>query len=172
MTTRPRPSEGENMLIRTRLTMTGAVLLVGTVTTACGGSSGAPGDASRDDFCSAQSSLFADLDLDLSDPEAALPTEKDMADALHSWADRLEEVGTPDDIPEEARAGYEETVKAARDVSVEDLESPDLDALGDDMSQDAQEKVETFATYVSDTCGSAFGDLDLPEMPELSDPTQ
>ena len=151
---------------RARLTLTSAVLLVGAVTTACGGSGGgAPADASKDEFCKAQSSLFTDLDLDFSDPDAKLPSEKEMADAMHSWADKMEEVGTPENISDEARDGFEETIKAAQDISEADLKSPDLNALENDMSEDAQKKVEAFTTYVNDTCGSMFGDLDVPEMP-------
>jgi hypothetical protein len=153
------------MSIRTRLTMSSAILLVGAVTTACGGSGGgAPADASKDEFCKAQSSLFTDLDLDFTDPDAALPSEKEMAEAMHSWADELEKVGTPENISDEARDGFEETVKAAGDISEADLKSPDLDALESNMSKDAQKKVEAFTTYVNDTCGSMFGDLDVPEM--------
>lgn len=157
------------MTIRTRLCLAGAVLLAGAVSTACGGSSsdgsdGAPADASKDAFRKAQSSLFTDLDLDFSDPDAALPSEKEMADAMHGWARELEDVGTPADIPDEARAGFEETVKAARDISEADLKSPDLDALENDLSAEAQKQMEAFTTYVEKTCGSMFGDLEVPEM--------
>lgn len=151
------------MNIRTRLTVTTAILVVGAVTSACGGSGGgAPADASKDDFCKAQSSLFTDLDIDFTDPEAALPSEKEMADAMHSWADKIEKVGTPESIPDDAREGFEETVKAAQGITEADLKSPDLDALESDMSAEAQKKVEAFTTYVSDTCGSMLGDLDAP----------
>ncbi|WP_374454148.1 hypothetical protein [Nocardioides sp.] len=153
------------MTIRTRLTVTSAALLVGAATAACGGSGGgAPADASKDDFCTTQSSLFTDLDLDFTDPDAALPSEKEMADAMHSWAEKMEEVGTPENISDEAREGFEETVKAAKGISEADLKSPDLNALENDMSEEAQKKVEAFTTYVNDTCGSMFGDLDVPEM--------
>ncbi len=151
--------------IRARLTVTSAVLVVGAVTAACGGSGGgAPADASKDEFCTTQSSLFADLDLDVSDPEAELPSEKEMADAMHSWAEKMEDVGTPENISDEAREGFEETIKAAQDVTEDDLKSPDLNALENDMSEEAQKQVEAFTTYVNDTCGSMFGDLDVPEM--------
>ena len=83
---------------------------------------------------------------------------------MHSWADRMDEVGTPENISDEARDGFEETVKAAGDISEADLKSPDLDALESNMSEEAQKKVEAFTTYVNDTCGSMFGDLDVPEM--------
>ena len=146
----------------TRLAATSAGLLVGGLATACGGGSGAPADASKDDFCSAQSSLFTDLDL--TDPEVELPTEKEMADAMHSWAEKIEDVGTPENISDEARAGFEETVEAAKGVTEADLTSPDLDALGSEMSEEAQQQVEAFTTYVDETCGSVLGDLDLPEL--------
>ncbi|MDR7252962.1 hypothetical protein J2X46_001947 [Nocardioides sp. BE266] len=153
------------MNILTRLTTTSAILLVAAVTAACGGGGGgAPADASKDDFCKAQSSLFTNLDIDLTNPDAALPSEKELADAMHTWAKEIEKVGTPDGISDDAREGFEETIKAAKDISEADLKSPDLDALESDMSADAKKKVEAFTTYVGDTCGSMFGDLDVPEM--------
>ena len=152
-----------------RSTRLAGLLLVAATTAACGGSGdSAPEAASTDDFCAAQSSLFTDLDLDFTDPDAALPTEEEMADAMHGWADRIAEVGTPEDIPDEAREGFEETVTAAQELTVEDLTSPDLDALESKMSDEAQAKVEAFSTYVSDTCGSVLPD-DMPEMPEMPD---
>lgn len=158
------------MTVRTRLSTSVAVLLVGAVTAACGGSGGgAPESASKDDFCKAQTSLFTDLDIDLTDPEAGLPSEKEMADAMHRWADKISEVGTPEGISDEARDGFEETVKAAQDISEADLKSPDLDALEADMSESAKKNVEAFSTYVTDTCGSMFGDLEMPEVPDLSE---
>ncbi|WP_210651073.1 hypothetical protein [Nocardioides sp. SYSU D00065] len=162
------------MTIRTRLTLTSAALLVGALTSACGGGAadGAPTDASKDAFCKAQSSLFTELDIDFTNPDAELPTEKDMADAMHSWADELEEVGTPENIPDDARDGFEETVKAASDISAEDLESPDLEALENDLSEEAQKSMESFSTYVTDTCGSMFGDVEMPEMPEVPGSTE
>lgn len=155
------------MNTRTRLSVSSVVLLIGAVTTACGGSGGgAPADASKDDFCAAQTSLFESFDVDLTDPEAAMPDEKDMSDALHDWADELKKVGTPEGIPEDARKGFEETIKQAADISEADLKSPDLSALQDEMSADAKANAEAFNTYVTDTCGSILGDLETPELPE------
>ena len=155
------------MNTRTRLSLSSAVLLVGAVTTACGGGGGgAPADASKDDFCAAQTSLLESFDIDVTDPEAALPNEKDMADALHDWADELEKVGTPEGISEDARKGFEEIIKQAGDISESDLKSPDLSALEADMSEDAKANAEAFNTYVTDTCGSMLGDLETPELPK------
>jgi hypothetical protein len=155
------------MNTRSRLSVSSVVLLVGAVTTACGGGGGgAPADASKDDFCAAQASLFESFDIDLTDPEAAVPDEKDMAEALHDWADELEKVGTPEDISDDARKGFEETIKQAGDISEADLKSPDLDALQEEMSEDAKANAEAFNTYVTDTCGSMLGDIEMPELPE------
>lgn len=153
------------MTVRTRLTAAGVVLLVSAATAACGGGSGsgAPESASKDDFCSAQQSLFTSLDLG---DGTELPSEKELADAMHTWADKIEEVGTPENISDDARKGFEETVKAAHDVSEADLKSPDLDSLEADMSDEAKKQVEAFSSYVNDTCGSMFGDLETPEVPE------
>ena len=147
------------MTVRTRLTAAGVVLLVSAATAACGGGSGsgAPESASKDDFCSAQQSLFTSLDLG---DGTELPSEKDLADAMHTWAAKIEEVS------DDARKGFEETVKAAHDVSEADLKSPDLDSLEADMSDEAKKQVEAFSSYVNDTCGSMFGDLETPEVPE------
>lgn len=151
------------MTVRARLTTASVVLLVGAATAACGGGSGAPESASKDDFCTAQTSLFTSLDLG---DGTELPSEKDLADAMHTWADKIEEVGTPENISDDARKGFEETVKAAHDVSEADLKSPDLDSLEADMSDEAKKQVEAFTTYVNDTCGSMFGDLETPELPD------
>lgn len=156
------------MNTRTRLSLSSAVLLVGAVTTACGGggAGGAPGDASKDDFCAAQASLLENIDIDFTDPEAAMPNEKDMANALHDWADELEKVGTPEGIPDDARKGFEEIVKQASGISEADLKSENLDALEADMSKEQKANAEAFNTYVTDNCGSMLGDLETPELPE------
>ena len=90
---------------------------------------------------------------------------------FRSWADKIEEVGTPENISDDARKGFEETVKAAHDVSEADLKSPDLDSLEADMSDEAKKQVEAFSSYVNDTCGSMFGDLETPEVPEAGGST-
>ncbi|GAA1911145.1 hypothetical protein [Nocardioides hwasunensis] len=162
------------MNFRTRLTVTSAVLLVGSVTAACGGGggAGAPTDASEKEFCNAQLSLLDNLDIDVTDPEASTPDEEAVADAMHSWADELEKVGTPEGISDEARDGFEETVKAARDIDASDLETPDMSALEDGLSADQKKSLETYSTYVTEKCGSMFDDIEMPELPETPESTE
>jgi hypothetical protein len=161
------------MNIRARLTLTGAVLLVGAVTTACGGD-GAPTDASEKDFCETQSSFFGDLlPDDMANPE--VPTGEEMARAVKDWGKDLEEVGTPDDIPDDARAGFERLVEQAQDVDVSDFSIDRLEDLqqgGAEASEKVKNEAQAFADYLTETCGNPLDDLDLPQLPEMPDSTQ
>ncbi len=154
------------MNTRTRLSLASVTLLVGAMTAACGGASGAPADASEKDYCKAQNSLMDDIKVDVNNPSAAVPNEKDMADAMHSWGKRMEKVGTPKGISKDARAGFETMLEQAADVTEKDLKSPDMSALEEDMSKDDEKNAQAYAEYATETCGSMMGD---PEAPDLSE---
>jgi len=162
------------MTIRARLTLTSAVLLVGTVTSACGGSSGAPSDASKDGFCDAANSLMSDLmpgDMSTMEP----PSDEDMAQAVKDWGARMEEVGTPEGISDEARKGFESVVDQATGIDAEDFSMDSLEELekgGADASAEARKQAEAFGNYLTDTCGNPMDDIELPELPELPGSTQ
>lgn len=166
------------MNIRTRISVTTAVLLVGAVTSACGGSSsgggGAPTDASEKTFCDTQSSLIEDLlPDDLTNPE--VPSNEEMATAVKDWGKKLEDVGTPDGIPEDARAGFEAIVQQAKDINADDFSIDKLEELeqgGKDASAEVKKQATAFSDYLTDTCGNPMDDLDLPEMPELPGSTE
>ena len=65
----------------------------------------------------------------------------------------MEKVGTPENISDEAREGFEETIKPANDISEADLKSPDLERSRTTCPRTRQKKVEAFTTYLNDTCG-------------------
>jgi hypothetical protein len=157
------------MTIRARLTLTGAVLLVGTATSACGGGGGAPSDASKDSFCEAANSLMSDLvPADTTTPD--LPSEEEMAQAVKDWGARMEEVGTPESISEEARKGFESVVEQAEEIDAEDFSIDDLEQLesgGADASAEVKEQAEAFGNYLTDTCGNPLEEIELPELPDL-----
>jgi len=157
------------MSIRTRLTLSSAVLLVGAVTTACGGGgSGAPADASEEEFCDAQSSLLEDLlPEDTTSPE--MPSNEDMAQSVKDWGAEIEEVGTPEDIPDAARAGFEAVVEQAKDIDPADFDTEKLEELemgGADASAEVKEQAQAFSDYLTETCGNPMDNLEVPEMPE------
>ena len=154
---------------RTRLAVSATVLLVGAAVSACGGGggSGAPDDASEKDFCQTQTSLLEDLMPDMSDPQ--LPSDEDMAKAVKDWGKKIEEVGTPEDISDDARKGFERVVEMANDIdpadfSIEKLE--ELEAGGEKASAEARKQADAFEKYLTKTCGNPLDDLDMPEMPE------
>ena len=156
------------MFIRTRLTMTSAVLLVGAVTTACGGGGGAPTDASEKEFCDTQSSLIEDLmPEDMTNPE--VPSNEDMAKAVKNWGAELEEVGTPENIPDDARAGFEAVVEQAREIDASDFSIEKLEELeqgGEDASAEVKKQAQAFSDYLTETCGNPMDDLEMPELPQ------
>jgi hypothetical protein len=160
------------MNVRARLALTSTVLLVGAATSACG--VGAPADASETDFCDTQSSLFNDLlPEDMADPE--LPSNEEMAQAVKDWGQELEEIGTPDGIPDDARAGFEQLVEQASEIDAADFTIDKLEELeegGADASEAAQREAEAFADYLTETCGNPLDDIEMPEMPELPGSTE
>ncbi|MDZ5619555.1 hypothetical protein [Nocardioides bizhenqiangii] len=119
----------------------GAAVLLAFSLTACGG---APDDASEEDFCEVANSIPADADVD----------------AIHDWADDAEETGTPEDIPEDAREGFELLVDIAKDVDEDDLENEDF---LDDLSSEEEEQFTAYGTYVAETCGGA--DVPTEDLP-------
>jgi hypothetical protein len=162
------------MTIRARLTLAGAVLLVGAVSSACGGGSGAPSDASEDGFCEAANSLMSDLlPEDMGTPE--LPSDEDMAQAVKDWGSRMEEVGTPEDIPDDARKGFEAVVDQAKEIDAADFSMEKLEELekgGADASQEVEEQADAFGDYLTETCGNPMDDIELPEIPEIPETTE
>ena len=157
---------------RTRLTASAAVLLIGAAASACGGGGaggGAPADASEKEFCQTQTSLLEDLMPDMSSTE--LPSDEQMAKAVKDWGAKIEKVGTPEDISDDARKGFERIVEMAdeidaADFSIEKLEQ--LEAGGEDASAEARKQADAFEKYLTETCGNPLDDLEMPEMPESS----
>ena len=106
---------------------------------------------------------------DMSNPE--LPSDEQMAKAVKDWGAKIEKVGTPEDISDDARKGFERIVEMAdeidaADFSIEKLEQ--LEAGGKDASAEAQKQADAFEKYLTETCGNPLDDLEMPEMPESS----
>jgi hypothetical protein len=121
-----------------------AAVLLSLSVSACGGP---PADASKTEFCAVvvdrswAESLSTDADGD------------EIVDALQSWGDDLEEVGTPEGIPDDARKGYEVTVDYLGDLEPDNFDDlGDVQGVTDDLAEDDQERVTAFNDYVSETC--------------------
>ena len=151
----------------TRAAGVGAVLVAVGALGACGDSGdsddaakdsaaeddGGPADASKEDFC-----------------KVAVDAPGEDVDAIHDWAGRLEEVGTPEDIPDDARDGFELLVELAADIDEEDLEN---DSLEDEFSADEKAHFEAYGAYIGETCAPSAPDLEsgTPE-PDTETPTE
>lgn len=142
--------------IKRSLAAAGAAALLSVGLAACGG---APSDASEKDFCEQVgekageefNEAFADGDWDK------------LAELTKEYAEEAEEVGTPEDIPDDAREGWEIQIDKAKNLDGEELEelykksleNPDEDSedpFTADLSKEDKKKVEAYTEYESETC--------------------
>jgi hypothetical protein len=136
------------MKIKRYAAASGTAVLLALSLSACGGGVDAPEDASQEAFCETFNSQA-----EIGEAESA----GDQADKAHDIADKLEEVGTPDDISDDARKGFEEYVEALQDIDEDDVEtlsdaSEDEAAEALDIDQDA---FTAFFEYAFEACAGA-----------------
>lgn len=102
----------------------------------------------------------------MANPE--MPSNEDMAQSVEDWAAELEKVGTPENITDEARAGFEAVVDQAQDIDAADFDLEQLEQLelgGAGASAEVREQAQAFSDYPTETCGNPVDDLELPELP-------
>lgn len=121
-----------------------ALALAGTGLTACGGddAESAPTNASKKDFCG----VLVDFAKKASTMDSA--SEKEQIDAAHDLADDMTEVGTPEDMPKEARDTYVKLVDALK--SVKNTDDADKEFKGLDNAE--------LTKYMTTACADAFKD--------------
>ena len=149
--------------VKSPLAAAGAAVLLALSLTACGGSDAGPKDASVKDFCK-----VVDGDVDSA---AFLKAYQDkdwnkVADLVKKQSEKAAKVGTPKDIPADAREGFEITIDAAKDVNGDDIkkafeDGQNGDTFGNKISKDDEKKVKAFGEYQAKTCSSS-GPTDLP----------
>ena len=144
--------------MKTALLAASLVLVAGSAV-ACGGggADGAPADASEKEFCDGYSSLFTDMVPSEGATEG--PDEAAMLKSFKDWGNRMEEIGTPEDISDDARAGFELTVDQIDELEAKDLDDEGLEKLDDDLSKDETKQVDEFTTYLNDTCGNPLEEM-------------
>ena len=159
--------------------MTAATLiLVAGGAVACGGDDGDGGGSggsasdgggsssdatSVEDFCGAfeefSNSLF---EADTTDTAAVIKVLKDEAE-------KLDEVGTPEDIPEDAEEGLDLVLGAIQDLP-DDATLDDISALEDEFSEDDKAKADSFDKYLAETCPDLGSGGDEPSASAPSSP--
>ena len=141
-----------------------SLVLVAGSTVACGGGDGsgegsdsAPADASTADFCG----VFEDF-YKVVGELGAEAENSELISALKDTGKDLEKVGTPEDMPEDAREGFELTVQTIEDIDADATEK-DLEDLEKDFTEEQKKQSEAFDAYLSETCQESTGET--PEEP-------
>lgn len=132
-----------------------------------GGDSGSGGSGtSTEEFCAA----FEDFTSSLGTVDPSAPPA-DIIEKLKDEADKLGDVGTPEDIPDDAADGFELVLDAIDDLP-DDASIEDLGTMEQDFTEDEQAKAEAFDTYLQETCPE-LGQGEAPESggPSVSAPT-
>lgn len=127
----------------------GSAVLLAFSLSACGG---APTDASKEDFCKTYSEQAGSGE-DIADDDFDA-----QADALNEYADNLEETGTPEDISDEARNGFDVLVEAFGEIDADDLEDEDAQKALEDKYEDDEDDVNAFFEYAAETCAGELED--------------
>jgi hypothetical protein len=123
-----------------------------------------PGDASVEEFCAPyQDYIDSFTSVDFSAPEEEqLQT---LVGAIKDYAAAVDDVGAPDDMPDDAREGMEFLVGWADDLDPADFTSvEDFDNFDEQFSEDEKAAGDAFFAYVDETCGGVPTDVpsDLP----------
>jgi hypothetical protein len=154
----------------TRLSAAAGLVLLAGLLAGCGGEGGdggeaAPDDATQEEFCEAYAGLFSSFgEMDPGDTSAGIR-------AFQDWSEEMRDVGTPEDIPEDARRGFEVMLDSIDDIDPDATEE-ELNQLGEDLSQGEQDSGTAFVTWATQECPDAMkgmmGDLE-DRMGELED---
>ena len=119
-----------------------------------GGGKAADQSVSTEDFCAAFQSFYDDL-------QDVTGEEDDLGKILKDAAQQIEDAGTPDDIPADAKEGLQLTLDAIDDLP-DDAAAEDLSGIDAEFSAEEQEKVDAFSDYLEKTCPET-GDGDTPD---------
>lgn len=145
---------------RTALLAASLALVAGT-TIGCGGDDGGGGGAAASDepptnastaeFCGG----FKDLITELSSLGADAKPAEAVA-TLKKSGDALGEVGTPEAMPDDARAGFVLVLDEIEKLD-DDATREDINGLGADISKDQQTDMDAYEKYLQETCAKELG---------------
>ena len=131
-----------------KLALTAAsLILVAGGAVACGDDGGGGGSdktASKGDFCGAFEEFYQDL-------TSVTTDQTDLGKVLKNAAERIRDVGTPEDIPDDAKEGLELTLDAIDELP-DDATSEDIEQIEADYSEDEKKKTDAFQEYLEKTC--------------------
>jgi hypothetical protein len=138
--------------------LTVSLLVAGALTAGCGGDGG---DGEQDDaervttaeFCEAYNSFYDSFDT------GEAPSDSESVRLIQDWADEMESTGTPEDIPDEARDGFEVVLETIDNIPGDATED-DVAKLSEDITEAEQDASQAFGEWATETCP-----MELPETP-------
>ena len=132
-----------------------SLVLVAGLGAGCGGGDDSGSDASADasesgpattaEFCKAYTSLATEF------AGKQPPSDEAAVEAIRQWADDLTEVGPPEEIPADAREGYELLVGTVAKLE-EGATQADIEKLTKAFTKAEQESSNAFGSWVTEAC--------------------
>jgi hypothetical protein len=151
-----------------RMPLLAALLLVLGLLAGCGSSDsstaaddagsagGPPTNASVEEFCGA----FLDLIQQASKAGEDI-SDKDAIKLAKDLADTLGEVGTPEDMPEDARRAFETAIEKIQAIP-DDATQDEMQEAAGDLTEAEKKDQEALSTYITEKC---MGQLSPSESP-------
>jgi hypothetical protein len=137
-----------------RTPLIAALLLVLGLIAGCGNSDsstaadegGSAGGPPTKEFCG----TFLDLIQQASEAGEKISDEDAIALAK-DLADKLSEVGTPEDMPEDARRAFETAIEKIQAIP-DDATQDEMQEAAADLTEAEKKDQEALSTYITDTC--------------------
>lgn len=134
-----------------------SLVLVAGGAVGCGGDDGGSGGggggdskaASKDDFCQSFQDFYDDL-------TSITGEEDNLGEILKDAAKQIEDTGTPEDIPDDAKEGLQLVLDQIAELP-DDATADDIAGLEGDLSEDEQAKSDAFTDYLEKTCPDIGG---------------
>jgi len=112
-----------------------------------GGSDGGDSNStSAEEFCG----VFLDM-AQTAQEQGADASDADALKLLKDLADKLEEVGTPEDMPEDAQDGLQLLIDKIKDLP-DDATAEDLAKVEEDFTDEDKANQEALQTYLGEKC--------------------
>ena len=121
-----------------------------------GSAGGPPTNASVDEFCG----TFLDLIQQASKAGEKI-SDKDAIALAKDLADKLSEVGTPEDMPEDARRAFETAIEKIQAIP-DDATQDEMQAAASDLSEAEKKDQESLSTYITTTCAGQLSPSESP----------
>jgi hypothetical protein len=134
-----------------------SLVLVAGLGAACGGgddpepaasasASASPTASDPDAFCEALNSLFEEF------ADGTQPTDRQAVRALKRWAGELEGAGPPEDMPSEAREGYELIVETVTKVEDDATQAEIQQQMTEGFTKADRASTNAFGAWAQETC--------------------